>query len=149
MPIIMKDGIVYAGSDASLVKEMSLADYEALGPAYNDDTIYFINDATEDLNQALSGNFIVNLTLVNDNSFTVDVEYADILKAYETGDTIWFKESSQGIKVQVLQVTNDFIYASMLFNTIAEPRMATLTLYSMDKEIFNLEMLLQVKTDLV
>ena len=130
MPIIMKDGIVYAGSDASLVKEMSLADYEALGPAYNDDTIYFINDATEDLNQALSGNFIVNLTLVNDNSFTVDVEYADILKAYETGDTIWFKESSQGIKVQVLQVTNDFIYASMLFNTIAEPRMATLTLYS-------------------
>lgn len=129
MPIIMKDGIAY--SSGSQTQEMKLAEYLALDPSeISNDTIYFITDTNEDLNQAFNGGFVVNLTLVNENSFTVDAEYANILKEYRQGNTIWFAESSQGLKIPVLQVTDEYAYASMIFNTIDDPKMATLTLHS-------------------
>ena len=129
MPIIMKDGIAY--SSGSQTQEMKLAEYLALDPSeISNDTIYFITDTNEDLNQAFNGGFVVNLTLVNENSFTVDVEYANILKEYRQGSTIWFAESSQGLKLPVLQVTDEYAYASMVFNTIDDPKMAMLTLHS-------------------
>lgn len=127
MGTIIRNGVTYSGGNG--VKELTLEEYNAI-PIKNNDTIYFITDTNEDLNQVFNGGFVVNLTAVNENSFTVDAEYANILKEYRQGSTIWFAVSSEGLKIPVLQVTDEYAYATMVFNTVDDPKMATLTLYS-------------------
>lgn len=70
MPIIMKDGIAY--SSGSQTQEMKLAEYLALDPSeINNDTIYFITDANEELAK--------NITYDNTNSRLTATDMQDAI----------------------------------------------------------------------